>query len=56
MAIAGPFASFALAAMFYGVFLVGALSNWYSPVVAVTGYLAFINALLGAFNLVPGFP
>jgi len=27
-----------------------------SPVGAMLGYLAFINLLLGGFNLVPGFP
>jgi Zn-dependent protease len=27
-----------------------------SPVGAVVGYLAFINLLLGGFNLLPGFP
>ncbi|HEV2121489.1 MAG TPA: site-2 protease family protein, partial [Chloroflexota bacterium] len=51
--IAGPITSFALAALFWA----GSLA-FPAPAVAgaVFGYLAFINLLLGAFNLVPGFP
>lgn len=51
--IAGPVTSFVLAALFW----VGSLA-FPAPAVAgaVFGYLAFINLLLGAFNLVPGFP
>lgn len=56
MAIVGPGMSFALAAVFYILYRVGVHSGYYAPVVAVLGYLAFINLLLGAFNLVPGFP
>ena len=56
MAIVGPVTSFALAAAFYLIGGIGALSSWPTPVVAVLGYLAMINFFLGAFNLVPGFP
>ena len=56
MAIAGPIASFVLALVFH---LLAALGTAQGLSVAVTGvlsYLAFINVLLGAFNLIPAFP
>lgn len=56
MAIAGPAMSFALAAIFWaaGTLLGGSAGP---PVImAILVYLTLINALLGAFNLVPGFP
>lgn len=56
MAIAGPIASFVLALAFY---LLAGFSAGQGLPVSVTGvldYLAFINLLLGAFNLVPAFP
>ncbi|MEN6355535.1 MAG: site-2 protease family protein [Armatimonadota bacterium] len=56
MAIVGPMTSFALAVFFYLLGGIGEGSEWPMPIVAVLGYLAFINLLLGAFNLVPGFP
>ncbi len=53
IAIVGPLMSFALAALFWG--LRGAF-----PARGLAGttleYLAFINAALGVFNLLPGFP
>jgi Zn-dependent protease len=55
MAVGGPIASFVLAFVFYQIYLfVGR-----EPPTALGGvlyYFAFINLLLGAFNLVPGFP
>ena len=57
MAIAGPLASFALAAAFYlTAGLLGAALGLPVPVNAVLDYLAFINLLLGAFNMIPAFP
>lgn len=55
MAVAGPLSSFALAVFFYLIvsFIGG---NWPLPVRSVLVYLAFINGLLGVFNLIPGFP
>lgn len=52
MAIAGPLASFALAAVFYGVY------EFVSSDVAraLFIYLAQLNLVLGVFNLIPGFP
>jgi Zn-dependent protease len=53
IAIVGPLTSFIIAAIAFGV----ALATRDSPMVAsVAGYLAVINTLLGAFNLIPGFP
>jgi Zn-dependent protease len=53
IAIAGPITSFVLAGVF-GLLrpVVGAVAE----LAAVAKYLAFINGMLGAFNLVPGFP
>lgn len=54
MAIAGPATSFGLAGIFWLIhFIVGDASQ---VVGAVALYLALINAILGVFNLVPGFP
>lgn len=54
VAVVGPLASFALAAVFWIAGQVLALGP--SPVGAILAYLAFVNVLLGAFNMVPGFP
>lgn len=56
MAVAGPLASIALAA---GFFMLRGLTEglgWPGPATAVIGYLAMINGLLAAFNMVPAFP
>ena len=51
--IAGPITSLLLAAAFWAATQAAPSA---SPLEAVLGYLAFTNLLLGAFNLVPGFP
>ena len=51
---AGPITSFLLAALFWGVWAANGFAA--GPVGAVLVYLATVNALLGAFNLIPGFP
>lgn len=56
MAIAGPLMSFVLAGVFYGLRTLTAQAGSVEPLVAIFGYLAFINLLLGVFNLIPGFP
>jgi Zn-dependent protease len=56
MAIVGPISSFAIALVFYGIYVSGKGGGWPTPVNGVIGYLAMINAILGAFNLIPAFP
>jgi Zn-dependent protease/CBS domain-containing protein len=52
VAIVGPITSFVLAALSYAVAVVADEPR----VSLIFGYLAFINLVLGGFNLVPGFP
>ncbi len=55
VALAGPVMSVALAIVFAGLYVVGL--GWFPPsVLGVVGHLAFMNGVLAAFNLVPGFP
>jgi len=56
MAVVGPFSSFLIALVFYGVYLLGSQGGWPMPLNGVVAYLAMINGLLGAFNLLPAFP
>jgi Zn-dependent protease/CBS domain-containing protein len=56
MAIAGPIASFVLAAGFYGLALAGRAQGIAESATGVSEYLAAINALLATFNLLPAFP
>jgi Zn-dependent protease len=53
IAIAGPLTSFALAVVFGAL---EALSSGFAPLFAMAKYLAYINATLALFNLIPGFP
>ncbi len=56
MAIVGPITSIVLAALFYWGARLGQASIWSTPVFGVLEYLAFINAILAGFNLLPAFP
>ena len=53
IAVAGPFVSFLLAAIFY---LLDKLSAGNNYLIASFRYLAYINFILAFFNLIPGFP
>ncbi len=53
IAVVGPLTSLVLAALFFA--LEPLLAN-VPPALAVAKYLALINAMLGVFNLIPGFP
>ena len=53
MAIAGPIASFIMAAIFGVIWF---FSRNFAPVGEPVRYLAFINIILGAFNMLPGYP
>ncbi|HSM19266.1 MAG TPA: site-2 protease family protein, partial [Hyphomicrobiales bacterium] len=55
MAIAGPIASFVLAAAMFLVLSAGPF-GLESQFGAIIGYLAFINLILAVFNLLPAFP
>jgi Zn-dependent protease/CBS domain-containing protein len=56
MSAAGPISSILIAGLFYGVFRLGVHGGWPEAVNGTMGYLAFINLILAAFNLVPAFP
>jgi len=53
IALAGPVVSFALAGVFA---ILQPFATGFSPLLALAKYLAYINATLGLFNLIPGFP
>ena len=54
IAIAGPATSFTIAALLGALWAV--LSPIYEPAAVAAGYLAIANAVIGVFNLIPGFP
>ena len=56
MAIAGPMVSLMLGIGFAVVTWTGYEGGWPPSVVLVLGYLAFINLLVLAFNMIPAFP
>ena len=54
IALVGPLSSIIIASLFFGLWYVTQGIN--EPVAAIARYLAFINAILALFNMVPGFP
>lgn len=53
ISIAGPLVSFGLSGLF---FLLTFVVSGFVPLLALVKYLAYINLILGVFNLIPGFP
>jgi len=56
VAVVGPLSSIAVALACYGIHLLGIGSGWPLSIDGVILYLAYINSLLAAFNLLPAFP
>jgi len=56
MAAVGPLSSIVIAGVFYAMYFAGASTGISTPVNGVIQYLASINALLAAFNVIPAFP
>lgn len=56
IAAAGPAMSFALAASFFGLVQVGGVLGAPDLVVQALEWLAFVNVVLGTFNLIPAAP
>jgi Zn-dependent protease/CBS domain-containing protein len=56
MAVVGPLSSFLLALVFYLLGFLAREDAWGVPVTGVIRYLAYVNALLAGFNLLPAFP
>lgn len=54
MALAGPASSLVIAGIFWGIYL--ATKGVNEPAAALSYWLAWINAVLAGFNLIPGFP
>ena len=52
----GPLASLLLAGLFALLAWVGIRADWHPALVEPARYLAWINLILAAFNLLPGFP
>ena len=56
MAMVGPLSSIVIGLVCYGIYILGARSGWPASINGVVQYLAYINSLLAAFNLLPAFP
>lgn len=56
MAVAGPVSSYLLAFVLYAAYSLAGGPDWPPYAQGVTLYLAYVNALLATFNLVPAFP
>lgn len=56
MAIVGPLSSVVIGGLSYLVYLYGESAGWNAPVNGVIHYIAYINVILAAFNLLPAFP
>ena len=54
ISVAGPASSLLLAGIFYGIAYL--CKDWNVYLFALTGYLSYVNLILAAFNMIPGFP
>jgi Zn-dependent protease len=54
ISIAGPVSSALLAGIFYGIAYL--CNGWNVYLFALTSYLSYVNLILAAFNMIPGFP
>ena len=56
VAMVGPLSSIVLALACYGIHILGNRGGWPVSINGVVRYLAYMNSLLAAFNLLPAFP
>ncbi len=56
LTVVGPLSSIALAALFYVMSIGADFLALGEPTMAVATYLAWLNGILAAFNMLPGFP
>jgi Zn-dependent protease len=56
VAMVGPLSSIVIALACHGIHILGFRGGWPQSINGVVQYLAYINSLLAAFNLLPAFP
>jgi Zn-dependent protease/predicted transcriptional regulator len=56
IAIAGPAVSYILMVILFGLYFAAVRGGIHQGVAPVLKYLAYVNGILGTFNLIPGFP
>lgn len=56
IAITGPAVSYALMIVCFGLYYATSSGNSPTGIAPVLKYLAYVNGILGTFNLIPGFP
>jgi CBS domain-containing protein len=56
MAVAGPLSSIFLGSILFIIYFIGDIAGWSRSLMGVLIYLAVINLILAAFNMIPAFP